>query len=632
MGSHAIPCAGSNSRLLYAGEVARTAGSRTADRLQVPAAMRRDVRMLGEMLGQVIRESEGDDLLADVEDLRRRVIAVREHDLDAGNETGRSADDEIAALIASWPMTRAEAVARAFTVYFHLANLAEEHQRVRILRERDAGATPVRESLSAAIESIAGAITPTQRESLLGRLEVHPVLTAHPTEARRRAVTEALRRIGAALATLDDAALGATDRTEASRRLREEIDLLWRTSPLRIQAMQPLDEARSGVAIFDETLFELAPRLYRELDRALQAQASGYAPAMAPAFLRFGSWICADRDGNPFVTAAVTDQAARIQADHALRALENATTRIGRSLTIDMALLADTGSAGGGSGRSQAVADLGAAIAAAELAHPVLIGDLSSRSPGEPFRTFLLYAAQRLYATRLGRGLDDAGPRPSGSASEPGVPGLAYESSADFLADLRLVQDALAAAGAVRQAYGGLQHLIWQAETFGFHLAEMEIRQRGELHEVSPRHRGCVRACRAGLHGTAAAARCHSLVRKRRRSGQCGSDPGRHDRACAGCPPPGADQPAPGGHARLLGLSQGAWHGQRHAPAVRRAAPASPLGGGQRHQAGAVPWPGRCPRARRRAGWPGRARTSPWIGGRSVQGHRARRGDLRKVW
>src|SRR6185437_1198471 len=164
-------------------------GSRAADRLRVPAAMRRDVRMLGEILGQVIRESEGDDLLADVENLRRRVIAARERH-ESGNETGRSADDEIAALVTSWPVARADAVARAFTVYFHLANLAEEHQRIRTLRERDTGTEPIRESLNATVRSLAGTLTPDQRDSLLSRLEVHPVLTAHPTEVRRRAVTE----------------------------------------------------------------------------------------------------------------------------------------------------------------------------------------------------------------------------------------------------------------------------------------------------------------------------------------------------------------------------------------------------------------------------------------------------------
>ncbi len=185
--------------------------------------------------------------------------------------------------------------------------------------------------------------------------------------------------------------------------------------------------------------------------------ASGSVPPLAPAYLRFGSWIGADRDGNPFVTAAVTEQAARIQADHALLALENATVRTGRSLTIDLVLP---------TGGARAAAELDDALAAAAQAHPALLGELSSRSPGEPFRTFLLYAAQRLGATRSG-----AGPA-----------GLAYHRAEDFIGDLRLVQAALAAVGATRQAYGELQHVIWQAETFGFHFAGLEVRQHSAVH------------------------------------------------------------------------------------------------------------------------------------------------------
>ncbi len=429
--------------------------------------MRRDVRLLGEILGQVISESDGGDLLEDVEDLRHRAIAARGPDANGGTDgggTGRGgtgihqADDDIAALVASWPLARAEAVARAFTVYFHLANLAEEHQRIRTLRERDSGTEPVRESLAAAIDSLDRQLTREQRAALLDKLEVHPVLTAHPTETRRRAVTESLRRISLQLENLDNPQLGAAAHAEMRRRLREEIDLLWRTSALRTQAMQPLDEVRSGTAVFDETLFRLAPSVYRALDRALQGDSSGLAAPMAPAFLRFGSWIGADRDGNPFVTAPVTEQAAAIHADHVLRALENATTRVGRSLTIYATLTS--------SASTPASAELAAALAAAAQAHPALVGELSARSPGEPFRTFVLYAAQRLQATRLEQ--DD----------HP----LGYKSAAEFVTDLRLVQRALAEAGAGRQAYGELQHLIWQAETFGFHLAELEVRQHSAVH------------------------------------------------------------------------------------------------------------------------------------------------------
>ena len=159
----------------------------------------------------------------------------------------------------------------------------------------------------------------------------------------------------------------------------------------------------------------------------------------------------ADRDGNPFVTAQVTRETATIQADHILRALENATTRIGRALTLHEAT-------------TPPAAGLRRALAAASAAHPELLAEIVARSPQEPYRTYLLYAAQRLAATRV-RHAD-----------------LAYPGPAEFLADLRVVQESLAVAGAAKQAFGELQHLIWQAETFGFHLAGLEVRQHSEVH------------------------------------------------------------------------------------------------------------------------------------------------------
>jgi phosphoenolpyruvate carboxylase len=438
--------------------------------------MRRDVRLLGRVLGDVLRQAGGQDLLDDVERLRGAVIAARRGD--PSGQPGDAAAAEIADLVAGWPLERAEAVAHAFTVYFHLANLAEEHQRIRTLRKRDTGDRPQRESLAAAVDGLRD-LAPGRAGGVLAGLRVHPVLTAHPTETRRRAVTEALRRIGALLARLNDGRLGATEHAEALRRLREEIDLLWRTAALRVQAMQPLDEVRTVMAAFDETLFRVVPALYRALDRALQGPLSGEAAAVAPAFLRFGSWVGADRDGNPFVTAQVTRETAVIQADHALRALENAAARVGRALTVH----AEPGLAG---------PEITRALGAAGRAHPDLLAEITARSPGEPYRTYLLYAARRLRATRLaGTGPEEPRPdgtrrdetRPEGDGRAGARPGsLAYEGPAEFIGDLRLVQRALAGTGATRQAFGELQHLIWQAETFGFHLAGLEIRQHSEVH------------------------------------------------------------------------------------------------------------------------------------------------------
>ena len=429
---------------------------RDQDRAALPDSMRRDVRLLGDILGEVIRDSAGPELLADVQQLRRAVIEERRGQGRAGGDVAvvpgavaaDPAGDEIIRLVASWSLERAEEVARTFTVYFHLANLAEEHQRIRNLRERDTGRHPVRESLAAAAAEISRESGPEHLVELLASLRVHLVLTAHPTEARRRAVVEALRRISGLLDAVDDPRAAAADHAEARRGLREQVDLLWRTSQLRVKAMDPIDEVRTVMTAFDETLFRVVPAVYRELDRALAGPAAGVT---APAFLRFGSWVGADRDGNPFVTARVTRETATIQADHVLRALENATTRIGRALTLHAATTPPS-------------PGLRRALAAARAGHPELLAEIEARSPQEPYRTYLLYAAQRISATRV-RHAD-----------------LAYPGPAEFLADLRIVQESLASAGAVTQARGEVQHLIWQAETFGFHLAGLEVRQHSQEH------------------------------------------------------------------------------------------------------------------------------------------------------
>ena len=416
--------------------------------------MRRDVRLLSSLLGGVLSDAGGQELLDDVEQLRHAVIESRRAENAGGGDPGPAPGglpDGIAALVASWPLDRAEQVASAFTVYFHLANLAEEHQRIRALRERDVPGNPLPESLEATVRQIRREEGGDRLAELLAGLRVHPVFTAHPTEARRRAVVASLRRISVLMDALDDPRLAATDRTETLRELREQIYVLWRTSQLRVNAMDPIDEVRSVMTAFDETLFRVVPTLYRSMDQAVAGADSGSVPTAVPPFLRFGSWVGADRDGNPFVTARVTREAATIQAEHVLRALERDADRIGRSLTLYEPV-------------TPASAGLRRALDVAAAAHPELIAEISARSPQEPYRTYLLYTAARLAATRK-RHAD-----------------LAYPGPADFVADLRLVQDSLAAAGARQQAYGELQHLIWQAETFGFHLAELEIRQHSAVH------------------------------------------------------------------------------------------------------------------------------------------------------
>jgi len=376
------------------------------------------VRLLGELLGQVIADSGGAKLLRDVEKLRSLVIRAR--------EDGRY-EREAEKLVASWPLERAELVARAFTCYFHLANLAEEHHRARVIRERDRGPDALPESITAAVSDLRRKLGPKRFTELVSSMEIHPVFTAHPTEARRRAVVTAIRRVGDQLERLDDPRISDPERDDARRRLIEEVDGLWRTAQVRAAHVTPLDEVRSFMAVFDESLFRIVPELMRSMDSALGSP--------APSFLRFGSWIGGDRDGNPAVTAEVTNETMAVQREHALLALEAVANRVGRALTVDR-----------------------------ETTPPSreLLRRLNKPGP-EPHRQLLLDVAERLRATRT-----------SG-------PTRGYRSAQELVGDLLVLRDSLAAAGATRLAHGEVQHLIWQAQTFGFHLAELEVRQHSQV-------------------------------------------------------------------------------------------------------------------------------------------------------
>jgi phosphoenolpyruvate carboxylase len=342
-------------------------------------------------------------------------------------------------------------VAQAFTVYFQLVNLAEERQRVRILRRRSHEAVAVAESLASTIAELESKLGREQLGKLIDELEVRPILTAHPTEARRRAVVDALARIADQAERLADPQRAASEHADAERRLAEQVSVLWRTAQLRRQRPTPLDEVRTMTAVFDESLFLLVPSLYRELERALEA--AGLAAPERPVgrpVVAWGTWVGGDRDGNPSVNHEVTREAMSIYAEHVLRGLENASRRIGRSLTVSEE--STPPSAGLETALERALAALGDRAEA-----------FRTRSPGEPHRQFLLLAADRLLATR------------SGGAGR-------YRGVAEFLADLRTIQASLLESKAGRIASGDLQTLVWQAETFGFHLASLEVRQHSAVH------------------------------------------------------------------------------------------------------------------------------------------------------
>lgn len=411
---------------------------------EIPERMRAHVRLLGELLGRVLRESGSPGLYDDVE--RLRVATIQAYTDDTGQAFGEAmtiADD--------LTIARSDEVARAFTAYFHLVNLAEEHQRIRVLRERDGRASrDPADSVGSAFAQLAGEVGAETALQRLQSLRFHPVFTAHPTEARRRAVSSAIRRL-ADLLDDHDGASGTAQVARVERSMLEEIDTLWRTAPLRAEKPSPVDEVRSIMAVFDETLYTAIPAVYRRVDDLLLGEESGVAAPLVRPFVRLGTWVGGDRDGNPFVTASVTKQAAAIASEHVLLGLERTAARVGRTLTLDATTTPP----------SAALLALWQRLRSADEEAAV---EVAKRSPDEPHRRVLLLLSRRIAATRT-RDAD-----------------LAYRTPDELLADLTVLQESLVRSGAPRQAYGHLQQLIWQVETFGFHLAELEVRQHSAVH------------------------------------------------------------------------------------------------------------------------------------------------------
>ena len=422
----------------------------------------REVRLLGALLGQVIIEQAGLDDYDAVERIRRRAIALR------GGDDPLERDRQAADLDAL-DLGRTEAVVSAFSLYFQLVNLAEARGRVRTLRRRERAARDglLDDSLAEAVARRRGAgDDDATLDAAFARLRISPVLTAHPTEARRRTTLVALRRCARLLERLDDARLTPSEDREIRRRLREEITILWRTSDLRSIAPEPLDEVRTAMAVFDATLFQLVPRLYRAADAALDAPRgravrTGERPPRVPAFLRYGSWIGGDRDGNPFVTAEQTERTLRIQADHVLHGLEAVALR-----------LMQTESVATGSDRPVPRA-LASRLGRDAEELPETHRQLRRRFADEPYRQRFGFIAERLRRTRVAL-TDDAGPR-AGHYDDPGALDL----------ELAEIQASLVDDGLPRLAWGEVAELRWQVATFGFHLASLEIRQHRDVHRAA---------------------------------------------------------------------------------------------------------------------------------------------------
>ncbi|MCX7622561.1 MAG: phosphoenolpyruvate carboxylase [Thermomicrobium sp.] len=404
--------------------------------------LRHEVNLLGSLLGDVLREQGGTALYDLVERARRGTIAAR--------TTGQISERlrEFAAWFATLDDEALFGLVRAFGIFFHLINLAEQHHRVRTLRQRERVEPALHESLEAAFLALRErGVAPEAVAQTLGEVLIFPVFTAHPSEPRRRTVLQRLAVLARWIQQLDDGRLSPRERDWLLERLREEITILWQTAETRVARPTPLDEVRSTIAILSGPVYEVIPQLRRALRRALARAYPELLDRPGPVPVRLGSWVGGDRDGNPAVTAAVTEATARLLREAILRRYREEVVELRRALSV-----------------SSRLRPASRALLAAIDDERERLGLAPVRAwADEPYRRMLGLIEERLRRTETG---------------EFG----GYFSPAEFLGHLELLATSLRESQGQRIADGRLADLIARVEVFGFHLAELEIRQDAARH------------------------------------------------------------------------------------------------------------------------------------------------------
>jgi phosphoenolpyruvate carboxylase len=449
------------------------------------APLRRDVRSLGMLLGEVLREQAGEDLFAHVEALRQGTI--RRRDAEARGHAEEAARHAAAALelVHSLPAGRAILLTRAFAFYFELINLAETNHRKRrrIALQLSGAAGRQRGSLAGTLfEMRRVGIGADEAMDWLRRVLIVPVFTAHPTEAARRTVMFKRRRIGEFLEALDRIPIPERDLARLEQLVLAEITSLWQTDEVRSRRPTVYDEIKMGLDYYDVSIFETLPSLYREISEALHASYNLEIEVHElPLVLNFGSWIGGDRDGNPFVTPEVTRDAVQLARGHLLLYYQ-------RQLDVIIDLL--TSSAQQRSVSSELLERLEAYVA---LVHTPEAQVFGAQYEFEYYRRFVICVKARIQRT-----LERSSEQHSSAAALPVMPytlsrgqdKLAqalppYCSVQDFLDDLEILRASLAQNSGLRIARTLIDPLILQVRTFGLHLHTLDIRQHARVHAAA---------------------------------------------------------------------------------------------------------------------------------------------------
>jgi phosphoenolpyruvate carboxylase len=433
-----------SSQMMPSDPVMRSNRSEDIAALEEDVRLREDIRLLGRILGDTVRDQEGADVFDMVERIRQTSIRFHRDD-------DRPARLELEAILDGMSNEVTVRIVRAFSYFSHLANIAEDQNNIRQMRGQ--AGTPKAGTLTGTLAHAREAgISSADLRKFFGHALVGPVLTAHPTEVRRKSTIDREMEIAELLDRRERVQLTAEESAADEEQLRREVLTLWQTNLLRRTKLTVLDEVANGLSFYDYTFLREVPRLHCALEDRLN---DGSADSELASFLRMGSWIGGDRDGNPFVTAEVMRGTLRLQSSRALRFYLEELHALGAELSL-AAHLAD-------------VSD--------ELRQ------LAERSPdpsphrsGEPYRLAVSGIYARLAATALKLKIETTRRLPVGEAAP-------YTNVKEFKADLDVLDRSLIANNSRVIARGRLRLLRRAVDCFGFHLANLDIRQNSAVHE-----------------------------------------------------------------------------------------------------------------------------------------------------
>ncbi|MGC2201135.1 MAG: phosphoenolpyruvate carboxylase [Stellaceae bacterium] len=411
--------------------------------------LREDIRLLGRILGDTIREQSGQAVFDTVEQIRQNSVSFR-------RDQNVRARRDLEAILNSLPPTEALQVIRAFSFFSHLANIAEDQHHIRRTRAHVMSASAPREgSMAHALARARQAgIPPAQIAGFFADALVVPVLTAHPTEVRRKSTIDREMEIAELLAQRDRLPLTPLELADTDVALRRAVLTLWQTNLLRITRLRVIDEVANGLSYYDYAFLSELPRFYADLGEEL-AGGGVILDGDLPSFLRIGSWIGGDRDGNPFVTEQVLRAALRAQSGRALNHYLDELYLLGGELSLDSRLV----------GKIDALAELAARTP-----------DRSANREYELYRQAITGISARLAVTA--RMLDGLEAPQVGAGDAP-----PYYDGGELLADLSILDRSLVNNGCGMLAQGRLKNLRRAVDVFGFHLAALDLRQNSDVHE-----------------------------------------------------------------------------------------------------------------------------------------------------